>query len=265
MGNHRFRAETFLAAIAVATACGMSPTITSAQDKPAGSDDGRPPGVRYGPRSAVPSLSQRSRYTALRRPANSIHVTVHYPDTYGYRHAAGLFDSAPNSCDAFSVSIVPAVAPPNQPVGIHVEPAMRRASGLYWCEYSAEDLPLDVPIDVRVKLGDAPTLATEAWMGGIEPQPPAGQRRVIGGDARTVVLHSSAPGAEFVFWMDYAAQPAQLQRLRQPLQHPLPRIGPPVPEPETRHFRRALPVQENTSQRPGQEDSSDHTMQPRTP
>lgn len=237
MANHHFRARAF-AAVATAIAYGIAPSVLSAQDKPPGTDDRRPPGVRYESRSAVPSFSQRTRDVALQRPANSIRVTVHYPDAYGYRHAAGLFDSAPNSCDAFSVTIVPAVASPDQPIGIHTSPVMRRASGLYWCDYSAEDLPPDVPIDVRVTLGDEPTLPTEAWMGGIEPQPPAGQRRIIGGDARTVVLHTSSSGAEFVFWMDYATQPAQLQRLRQSL----PRIGPPVPEPETKHVRRDLPI-----------------------
>ncbi len=138
---------------------------------------------------------------------------------------------------------------------------MRRASGLYWCEYTAQDLPLDVPIDVSVALSDERALPTEAWMGGIEPQPPSGQRRVIGGDASTVVLNSAAPRAELVFWMDYAAQPAQWQRLRQPL----PRIGPPVPEPEFKRSRRATPVLDNTPEPPVQENSSGQPTAPRTP
>lgn len=264
MANQCYRAENFLAAVAIAMACGIAPSIATAQDNP---DPGgrRPEMSRYPPRSAVSGLSQSSRYAAFQRPADSIKVTVHYPDAYGYRHAAGLFDPGPNSCDAFRVSITPAGAPPNQPVGIHVEPVMRRASGLYWCEYSAQDLPLDVPIDVSVALGDERALPTEAWMGGIEPQPPSGQRRVIGGDARTVVLNNSTPRAALVFWMDYAAQPAQMQRLRQPLRKPQPRIGPPVPEPEFRQFRRAPRVQKNAPEQTVQEDSSDQPMQPRAP
>lgn len=264
MANQCYRAVPFLAVVAIAIACGSAPSIATAQDNP-NPGGRRPAASRYLPRSAVPGLRERPKYEVSLLPANSIKVTVHYPDAYGYRHAAGPFDPGPNSCDAFSVSIVPAVAPPNQPVGIHVEPAMRRASGLYWCEYSAQDLPLDVPIDVSVALSDGRALPTGAWMGGIEPQPPPGQRRIIGGETSTVVLNSAAPRAALVFWMDYAAQPPQMQRLRQPLQQPLPRIGAPVPEPEFRRSRRALPVQENTSQQPVQEDSSDQPTLPRLP
>ncbi len=246
-------------AFAIAMACGTALPVATAQDNP-NPGGRRPEASRYAPRSAVPSLRERPRYD-LQPSANSIHVTMHYPDAYGYRHAAGLFDAGPNSCDAFSVSILPAVAPPDQPIGIHIEPAMRRASGLYWCDYTASDLPLDVPIDVRVSLGDEPTLRTEAWIGGIEPQPPAGQRRVIGGDAKTVVLSNSAPSATLVFWMDYAAQPAQLQRLRQPLRQPLPQIGPPVPEPEFKQFHRAPSVDGNTLDQPAQENQENQENQ----
>ncbi len=261
MTNDRFRAEIFLAAFAIAIACGIAPSIAKAQDKPSGSDDGRTHVMRYGSRAAVPSLSQRSRYTELQPSANSIHVTVHYPDAYGYRHAAGLFDAGPNSCDAFSVSVVPTVASPDQPVGIHIEPAMRRASGLYWCDYTASDLPLDVPIDVSVSLGDEPMLRTEAWIGGIEPQPPAGQRRIIGGNAKTIVLSNAAPRAEVVFWMDYAAQPAQLQRLRQPVK----RVGPPVPDSRFKQSDDDLPTPENMPEQQIPESGSDQPIHTRAP
>lgn len=264
MTNCRFRAEIVLAAIAIAIV-GIAPSIVSAQDKPPGSDDGRTPLRGYGSRAAVPSLSQRSRYSALQTSANSIHVTVHYPDAYGYRHVTGLFDSAPNSCDAFRVSIMPAVTSMDQPIRIDNASSMRRDSGLYWCDYTASDLPLDVPIDVRVSLADEPTLSTEAWIGGIEPQPPAGQRRVIGGDAKTVVLNNSTPSATLVFWMDYAAQPAQLQRLRQPLLPSLPQIGPPVPEPEFKQLHRAHSVDGNTLEQPVQENKENQKSESHRP
>lgn len=233
MSNHRYHGQNSLAAIAMAIGCVIAMPIATAQDNP-NPGARRPPASRYAPLSTVPGVRLRAGYDVSLLPANSIHVTVHYPDAYGYLHAAGLFDAGPNSCDAFSVSIVPEVASPNEPVGIHVEPAMRRASGLYWCEYFAQDLPRDVPIDVRVALSDEQNISTEAWMGGIESQPPTGQRRVIGGDARTVILDNSTPGAALVFWMDYATQPTHLQRLQPPLR----RVGTPVPQPLFNRSRR---------------------------
>lgn len=260
MSKQRNRAALFLAVVAMV--CARAPPPATAQDNP--NPSGRAPAAsRYLSRSAVPGLRGRPRYEQSLQPANSIQVTVHYPDAYGYRHLSGLFDAAPNSCDAFSVSIVPADANPNQPTGIHVAPAMRRANGLYWCDYSAQDLPTDVPIDVRVALSDERTLPTEAWMGGIEPQPPTGQRRIIGGEERTVVLNAAAPRAALVFWMDYAAQSPQFQRSRQPLQRPLQRVGPPIPDPEFKPIHRDLPAQKNTAQRPVPEGSLAQSMQPR--
>ena len=158
-------------------------------------------------------VRQGPSYRELSQPENTIRVEVRYPTAYGYKNAAGVFDPAPNSCDAFSVKAAPVTA--GRPrenrqlemIQIAKQARMRDSNGVYVCEYLISYLLLDQPINVRVGVGSPREPSTEAWMGGSEAQPAQGQRRAIADDSRTVLLTANQPRASLTFDMTYSGEP----------------------------------------------------------
>lgn len=179
MVKHRDSAARLLAA-ALAIAGGATSLALSAQDKPPGTDVGRrPQASRYSRSSEVTSVRARPGFTELLQPSHSVRVNVHYPETYGYVTSAGAFGgSGPFSCDAFSVSVVSTVIPTHM-MRFDNATVMHLSAGEYICQYTQEDLLLNVPIDVHVAMADSSALQTEAWLGGSESKPPQGQHRAI--------------------------------------------------------------------------------------
>jgi len=143
----------------------------------------------------------------------------------------------PYPCQVFKVrSTIPAVAKPPLyfPPGTAVEVGTvkgkdfgtagppREDGNYYSCHFNVTDLPLDKAIDIRVDIDpsflppdytgfDRSVRYTAPWVGGSEPQPPAGQFRQFTG-FRKVILSKSTPNARVVFEMVYAAP--KLERTR---------------------------------------------------
>lgn len=151
------------------------------------------------------------------QPANSIRVQVRYKKEYGYKYTSGVFaGSGPSSCDAFSISASPdPYVRLEHPFGTHKIDKMSESNGFYVCEFLVTDLPLNLPISVGADLTDRRTLPFEAWTGGSQAQPPAGQQRSIiivsGRPAHvtvtrdvTVTLTAEQPRAAQIFEMIYA-------------------------------------------------------------
>ena len=138
------------------------------------------------------------------QPENSIRVEVRYPAAYGYKDATGMFDPHPNSCAAFYISALPAAGVrPREPTRIDTQPRMRNSNDMYVCEYLIRDQPLDAPVMVRVAMSDQRAAGSEAWLGGSQALPPAGQRRTIADGDRQVVLTASQSRAALRFEMAY--------------------------------------------------------------
>ena len=163
-------------------------------------------------------VRQGPSYQELSQPENTIRIEVRYPTAYGYKNATGLFDPAPNSCDAFSVNAGPAAAGRDnrqrQPIQIATQPRMRNSNGVYVCGYLISSLPLDQPMNVYVNVGTPRQPSTEAWMGGNQAQPTQGQHRVIADDTRTVTLTANQPRASLTFNMIYSGGPSEFDPVR---------------------------------------------------
>lgn len=144
------------------------------------------------------------------RDADTIRVEVHYPISYGYKDASGLFDPNPNSCGAFQVS--PAFGNPDrdrlrpEPTKVAVQPRMRSVNGEYICDYLISELPENQAITVQVRAGTAREPSREAWMGGDNNQPAAGESRTIDDPVRTVMLTAQEPTARLIYTMRYAGR-----------------------------------------------------------
>ena len=160
-------------------------------------------------RMAEKSITDSAVPRALRN-ADTIRVEIHYPVSYGYKNASGLFDPGPNSCDAFQVS--PAIGNPDrdrlQPelTKITVQPSMRSVNGEYICDYLIADLPENQAITVSARVGTAREPSSEAWMGGDDAQPAAGETRTIADPVRSVMLSAQQPSARLIYTMRYAGR-----------------------------------------------------------
>ena len=148
----------------------------------------------------------------LSQPENSIRIEVRYPIAYGYQEAnsQGAFgDLGPGSCNAFAFDYL--VAPQDPEVhgliGLESGNRMRNSNGLYVCEYTITNLPLDEPITVRVGMSGQRTSASDVWLGGSQPRPGRQQRRAIVDGERHVVLTAHQPRARLRFEMIYDGSP----------------------------------------------------------
>ena len=144
----------------------------------------------------------------LSQAEKSVRVEVRYPTAYGYKHASGLFDPAPNSCDAFYISALPASgARPRELIRIAPDAHMRSSGGMYVCEYVVSELPFDELFASRVAVSDEHGAASETWLGGSQPRPGRGQRRSIANGVRQVALSARQTHASLQFEMTYAGSP----------------------------------------------------------
>lgn len=135
----------------------------------------------------------------------------------------------PYPCQVFKVrSTILAVAEPplRLPQGTSVEVGTvkgkdfgtagppREDGDYYSCHFNVTDLPLNKTIDVRVDIDpsflppdytgfDRSIRYTAPWIGGSQPQPPAGQFRQFTG-FKKVILSNSTPNARVLFEMQYA-------------------------------------------------------------
>ena len=154
---------------------------------------------RFGPGGAVAAA------LAAYMPEKSIMVRVRYKKAYGYKGDTNAFGNiGPTSCSAFSVSsaLQGDAGRQRRPRPINTDSRMAEVGDFYLCTYIISDIPLDQPITVNVALLDNDLEG--AWMGGVSPQPPAGQQRIVVDATRTAVLNAVQPRARLSYEMVYA-------------------------------------------------------------
>jgi hypothetical protein len=143
----------------------------------------------------------------------------------------------PYPCQVFKVRstiLAPAEPPLKFPPGTSVEVGTlkgkdfgtagppREDGDYYTCHFNVTDLPLNKTIDIRVDIDpsflppdytgfDRSIRYTAPWVGGSQPQPPAGQFRQFTGFSK-VTLSKSTPNARVIFEMQY--RELKLERTR---------------------------------------------------
>jgi hypothetical protein len=145
-------------------------------------------------------------------PANAIRVHVRYRKEYGYLYNSDAFGrQGPWSCDAFNVDTAVLAGAPGafasyKSVGnsIITHSPMRLESGYYVCDYTVTGLPLNQAITVRGGMVGGSQILTGPWLGGSQPQPPAGSERSILNAMQSVALTPSISYGIVTFEMVYA-------------------------------------------------------------
>ena len=154
-------------------------------------------------------------------PSNAIRVNVRYRKEYGYHWTEGVFaGSGPTSCDEFSISArlgEEGDVRPRNPILIGGDSRMPESFGYYTCTYLVSDLPFNTPVRMIVTIPNN----REAWQGGSQSQPPAGQERRIPDGNVTVTLTEAQPRATLTFEMVYesllSTLPKRVPRRRPPV------------------------------------------------
>ncbi|MBA3766743.1 MAG: hypothetical protein H0W99_07110 [Acidobacteria bacterium] len=129
----------------------------------------------------------------------TIRVRVRYKKGYGYLYADTYDNNRPFSCIAFVAKATVLVGAPgsfgqDKPVGVLTSHSpMREGNGYYSCWYTFTDLPIDRSISISAPVRDMQQYSTGRWLGGTEPQPPAGYDRTVIGN-RSVTLKYNQPG-----------------------------------------------------------------------
>jgi len=78
----------------------------------------------------------------------------------------------------------------------------------YTCSFFIPDLHQDNKVTATMKI-PLNSMATQAWLGGPQAEPPAGSRRIISIDTKSVTLTQDAPRPTLVFTMHYSAPPVR--------------------------------------------------------
>ena len=147
-------------------------------------------------------------------PSNTILVRIRYKQELGYNEDHDTYgDKGPFSCTAFEVRTTvldrgsPGTFGIEKRVGsIQPNEPMKAGAGLYSCWFTISDLPFRQAITVFGAVRDRPRYLTERWMGGSQPQPPAGNRRTVIG-SRGVTLTAGQPSAMVDLEMVYQPTP----------------------------------------------------------
>ena len=78
----------------------------------------------------------------------------------------------------------------------------------YACSFFIPDLRQDNKVTVTPKI-PLNSMATQAWLGGPQAQPPDGARRVIADETKSITVTQSAPRPTLVFVMLYSEPPVR--------------------------------------------------------
>jgi hypothetical protein len=81
---------------------------------------------------------------------------------------------------------------------------MRLEGGYYVCDYTVTGLPLGQSIKVHAGVFGTAQFLTAPWLGGSQPQPPAGSERSVLNGMQNVTLTSGDSSAIVTFEMVYA-------------------------------------------------------------
>jgi len=78
----------------------------------------------------------------------------------------------------------------------------------YVCSFFIPDLHQDNKVTATMKI-PLNSMATQAWLGGPQAEPPAGARRIISIETKSVIVTQDAPRPTLVFTMLYSLPPVR--------------------------------------------------------
>ena len=141
----------------------------------------------------------------------AVRVEIHYRKQLGYQ---AMTPQGPNSCSVFELHYKVDDGSDRGQLEMVIKDEDRKdeerrmvdMERYYACSFFIPDLRQGNKITVTPKI-PLNSMATQAWQGGPQAEPPAGARRVIADETKSVTLTQNAPRPTLVFVMVYSQAP----------------------------------------------------------